>query len=275
MQKDRSAMSDIDEMTRYDTVLEARNLGIRYSAASSLVLDSISLEVRRGETVTIIGASGCGKSTLLRILSGLLDPTLGSVSIRSELSGDDDQGGMNARIMVFQDLGLLPWRTVRGNVSFGMELAGIDRATRATRVNEFLALVGMDSYDRLFPYQLSGGMAQRTALARALVLKPAVLLLDEPFAALDAQTRLNMQLELCRLTESLKMTTLLVTHAIDEAVFVADRVIVLGGSPSHIVQEFPIDLPKPRSLEVRDLPEFKSVVDEVFACLRDDIVGRM
>ena len=268
-------MSDLGKVTRYDTVLQASNIGIRYSDTSKFVLDSISLEVRRGETLTIIGASGCGKSTLLRILSGLLNPTLGSVSMNSEIGSDSAEIRVNARIMVFQDLGLLPWRTVRANVSFGMELAGIDKATRESRVDEVLALVGMDSYEKLLPFQLSGGMAQRTALARALVLKPAVLLLDEPFAALDAQTRLNMQLELCRLTESLEMTTLLVTHATDEAVFVADRVVVLGGSPSHIVEEFLIDIPKPRSLEVRDLPRFRSLVDELFACLKDDIITRM
>ncbi|WP_439623269.1 ABC transporter ATP-binding protein [Shinella sp.] len=205
------------------------------------VLDNVSLAIAPGEFVALLGPSGCGKSTLLRLAAGLETPTTGSVREdgRPIAAPDPD------RILVFQDPTLFPWRTVRGNIAIGLEARGLIRE-REYRIDEVLKLVKLEGFSDFYPHQLSGGMAQRAALARALVNDPKLLLLDEPFGKLDSLTRLRMQNELLDLWKSAGFTALLVTHDVEEALLLADRVIVLSDRPASIVAEVRVDQPHPR-----------------------------
>jgi ABC-type nitrate/sulfonate/bicarbonate transport system ATPase subunit len=216
------------------------------------VLQDINLSARPGEFVALVGSSGCGKTTLLRILLGLERAFEGSVL----LDGAPIQGPSVERGIVFQEHRLLPWLTVFENVGFG--LRGIeDKAERQRRIDEALQLVGLQSFGQAYPGQLSGGMAQRAAIARALVNKPRVLLLDEPLGALDALTRLKMQRELDGLVQSEKVTTVLVTHDIEEAVYLADRVVVLSSRPGRVQREVVVSLQRPRNRDSRDFLAIK------------------
>ena len=206
------------------------------------VLQEIDLTLQRGEFGAIIGPSGCGKSTLLRLLAGLEFPDRGEVAVDGvpvSRPGPD-------RVMIFQDHALYPWRTVADNAGFGLELAGVARRERAERVSRVLAQVGLAGFEHYYPSQLSGGMRQRAAIARALVLDPQMLLLDEPYGALDAMTRLTMQNELLRLWSQSGKTMLLITHDIDEALYLADRVYVMSPRPGRILSVLTPDLPRPR-----------------------------
>ncbi|MDX3974815.1 ABC transporter ATP-binding protein [Shinella sp.] len=212
------------------------------------VLDTVSLAIAPGEFVALLGPSGCGKSTLLRLAAGLETPTTGSVREdgRPITAPDPD------RILVFQDPTLFPWRTVRGNIAIGLEARGLIRE-REFRLDEVLKLVKLEGFSDFYPHQLSGGMAQRAALARALVNDPKLLLLDEPFGKLDSLTRLRMQNELLDLWKSAGFTALLVTHDVEEALLLADRVIVLSDRPASIVAEVRVDQPHPRRRDDADL----------------------
>lgn len=205
------------------------------------VLDRVSFEVEPGAFVALLGPSGCGKSTLLRLLAGLDHPTTGAVEVAGEAVGDPDP----SRILVFQDPTLFPWRTVWDNVALGLEAQGVLKSRR-DRVDAALALVGLTGFDKAYPHQLSGGMAQRVALARALVNEPRLLLLDEPLGKLDSLTRLAMQTELVSLWQRSRLTALLVTHDVEEAIFLAERVIIFGPRPARIVADIAVDLPYPR-----------------------------
>jgi NitT/TauT family transport system ATP-binding protein len=256
-----------------DVVLQVRDVSFRYGSGG-LILDDISLEVRAGETLGIIGTSGCGKSTLLRLVAGLEHVTVGAIDVRAREHIDGAVTTSRSKpVMVFQDLALLPWRTVTGNVQLGLELLGMPRSQRRERAAEVLATVGMTDHAQQLPYQLSGGMKQRAALARALAVNPPVLLLDEPFAALDAQTRLIMQAEVSEITSKIGCTSVLVTHAIDEAVFMSDRILVLSPRPGRLTAAVTVDLPRPRGLEVRATETFKRLVDEIFDTLKPDLVN--
>jgi NitT/TauT family transport system ATP-binding protein len=205
------------------------------------VLDVIDLSVGAAEFVALLGPSGCGKSTLLRLIAGLEPPRAGRIVMgEQEVAGPDP-----SRILMFQDPTLYPWRTVRQNVRLGLETRGLSRAC-GHRVDEMLRQVGLDGFENAWPHQLSGGMAQRVALARALVNDPSVLLLDEPLANLDAMTRLAMQAELVALWERRRFTAFLVTHDVEEALYLAQRVLVLGRRPARILAGIAVDLPYPR-----------------------------
>ncbi|MFO1541435.1 MAG: ABC transporter ATP-binding protein [Chloroflexota bacterium] len=205
-------------------------------------LAGCSLGVAAGEVVALVGPSGCGKSTLLRLVAGLLAPDAGSVTV-----GDLPVRGPSERVgLVFQEPRLLPWRSARENVAYPLELRGIPAAERRDRADALLTLVGLAPFADARPAQLSGGMAQRVAVARALVLDPPVLLLDEPFGALDALTRDRLDEELLALRDRLRMTILIVTHSIPEAVFLADRVVVLSPAPGRVTHEIPVALARPR-----------------------------
>ena len=205
-------------------------------------LDGIELRVRAGEVVAIVGPSGSGKSTLLRLIAGLLTPDTGTVSV-----GDRPVAGPDPHVgLVFQEPRLLPWRSALDNVGFPQELSGRPLAEREARARALMALVGLTGFEDALPTQLSGGMAQRVALARALTLEPRVLLLDEPFGALDALTRDRLDAELLGLWERLGATIVIVTHSIPEAVFLADRVVVLSARPGRVIADVPVDLPRPR-----------------------------
>jgi len=208
-------------------------------------LDGVSLEVRPGEVVALIGPNGCGKSTLLRVLSGLIAPDRGTVSVDGDpVTGPDPRIGL-----VFQEPRLLAWRSAADNVAFPLELAGRPRAEQAARAIELLGLVAATDVAGAKPRTLSGGMRQRVSIARALALEPAVLLLDEPFSALDALTRERLNAELQALWGRLRTTIVLVTHSIPEAVFLADRVVVLSPRPGRVVADIPVGLPRSRRLD--------------------------
>jgi ABC-type nitrate/sulfonate/bicarbonate transport system ATPase subunit len=211
-------------------------------------LEAVSLDIGAGEMVSLVGPSGCGKSTLLRLFTGLDEPTAGELWAGNErISGPSAERGL-----VFQDPNLFPWLTVRRNVQSGLVARGVLRERRA-EVEEFLKLVGLEAFANAYPHQLSGGMAQRVALARALVNHPKVLLLDEPLGALDAFTRMRMQDEVLRLWRARGTTMLLVTHDIDEAIYMSDRIVIMTPSPGRVERIIDVNLPRPRE---RNAPEF-------------------
>ena len=228
-------------------------------AQPTRALGTTSLQVASGEFVGIVGPSGCGKTTLLRILGGLLRPTRGQVLLKGQpLTGPRPEVGY-----VFQHANLMPWRTVLRNVALPLELQGQPASEIDRRAQEVLDLVGLQGFEHSYPRQLSGGMAQRAALARTLIHKPELLLLDEPFGALDALTRERINLELLRIREAYDYTAVMVTHSIAEAVFLADRVLVMSHRPGRIVAEVDVSLPTPRTLEVMGTPEFAGLTREV------------
>jgi NitT/TauT family transport system ATP-binding protein len=239
----------------------------RTGKASNQALKGINLSICEGAFVSIVGASGSGKSTLLRIIDGLLAPTAGSVSVDGKAvtrPGPD-------RAMVFQQDALLPWKTVTENVGYGLALARARKGEVARIAQRFVDLTGLRGFEGHYPHQLSGGMRQRVNVARALAVDPRILLLDEPFAALDAQTREIMQTELLSIWQSTRKTVLLITHQIDEAVFLSDRVVVFSARPGQVLEEVEINLPRPRSLELKRAPAFGSLVDHIWKLIEAEV----
>lgn len=228
-------------------------------------LDQLDLTVQSGEFVSIIGPSGCGKSTLLMILAGLLDPTSGHIS----LDGHAIRGPGLDRGIVFQDFALFPWLTVQGNVEFGLHMKGISGTKADEIAQRYLRLVNLEGFARTYPARLSGGMKQRVGIARALAYEPEVLLMDEPFGALDALTRSELQSLLARIWETTGKTVVFVTHSIREAVFLSDRVIVLSGRPARIIEDVPIDLPRPRDRLTADFSRLERRLGELLAQQHD------
>jgi len=230
-------------------------------------LHDFDIGVREGEFLSIVGPSGCGKSTFLSILLGLIKPDSGEV----DLHGRRIEGPGTDRAMVFQEFGLLPWRTVQQNVELGLQLKGMPAAARRDVALHFIKMVGLSGFTGHYPHELSGGMKQRVGLARALATDPAVLLMDEPFAALDAQTRDLMQVELLRIWHDTRKTVLFVTHQIDEAIYLSDRVLVMTKRPGRAKRIFSIDLPRPRDYEMRMTPAFNDLKLEIWRALQDEI----
>jgi NitT/TauT family transport system ATP-binding protein len=227
-----------------------------------VALEGVNLDVGPGEFVSCVGPSGCGKTTLLRVLAGGLEPTSGSVRF----------GAGRGRVgVVFQEHSLLPWRTTIDNVAFGLEIAGIDRKDRRRIAGEYLDLVGLTGFETCYPRQLSGGMKQRANLARALAIDPDVLLMDEPFAALDAQTKEVMQSELLNVWSETRHTVIFITHQIDEAIYLSDRVIAMSRRPGKVKAELTIDLDRPRPLSVKRTPKFVEYADQIWSLLDRDI----
>ena len=230
-------------------------------------LQDINLAVERGEFIALVGPSGCGKTTFLRIVAGLEPASLGEVTLdgRAVRSPGADRG------FVFQSDNLLPWRTVFANAIIGREVAGHVGPAERQRTMELLKLVGLEGFEHYHPRQLSGGMRQRVNLARALAIDPEVLLMDEPFSSLDAQTREIMQTELMRIWEDGRKTVLFVTHQIDEAVFLADRVLVFARRPGRLRESVAIELPRPRALAIKRTAEFVRYVDHIWRLIEDDV----
>ena len=233
-------------------------------------LNHLNLEITQGEFVSIVGPSGCGKSTFLNMLLGLLRPDGGGL----EMNGRPITGPGQERAMVFQEFGLLPWRTVTANVELGLELKGTPAVLRAERAMELIKLVGLQGFERHYPHELSGGMKQRVGLARALATEPEVLLMDEPFAALDAQTRDLMQSELLQIWERTRKTVLFVTHSIEEAAYLSDRVIVMTARPGRAKETLKIELPRPRDYEMRLTPEFNEIKSRIWEVLKEELISR-
>jgi NitT/TauT family transport system ATP-binding protein len=254
---------EIDRMTyRYWMEREEREF---------VAFADVSLDVADGEFVCICGPSGCGKTTLLNVMAGLLTYDEGSMRV----GGVPVNGPGVSRSMVFQHASLLPWRTVAANVRYGMEMQRrFDRATMDARTQQFVKLVGLDGFESRYPSELSGGMQQRVNLARALATDPEVLLMDEPFAALDAQTREFMQAELLKIWSRAGKTVVFITHQIDEAVFLADRVVVMGTRPGRIKGEFQIPFARPRTLAVKRDPEFLKHCDQIWTLIEEE-AGRI
>lgn len=228
-----------------------------------LAVDGFDLQVGEGEFVCLLGPSGCGKTTVLRIIAGLEPASSGSVRVhgRPVMSAGPERG------MVFQEFALFPWRTARRNIEFGLEIKGMSEAERRKVSSKYIELVGLTGFEDAHPKELSGGMKQRVGIARALANDPAVLLMDEPFGALDAQTRNLMQKELLRIWSATRKTVLFVTHSVDEAVFLADRVVVMTARPGMIKKAIPVPLSRPRE---RTSPEFISIRGEVLAELEEE-----
>jgi NitT/TauT family transport system ATP-binding protein len=225
----------------------------------------VSAAVESEEFVAVLGPSGCGKSTLLNIVGGLLAPSAGRVYFEGEAP---PARGRQVAAMVFQEFGLFPWRTVQANVEFGLEEAGVPPAERRERARRHVELIGLAGFESRYPHQLSGGMRQRVGIARALAVEPAVLLMDEPFSALDAQTRQLMQEELLAIWERTRKTILYVTHNIQEAVYMADRVIVLSRRPGRILDEIPIALPRPRTEAMAGETAFVQAAERIWTLIK-------
>ena len=251
--------------------LEARGICLEYYQARTesglLALDDVSLEVRSGEFVSMVGPSGCGKTTFLTVVDGLLPPTAG----RIYLDGKEVREPGPDRAMVFQDASLLPWRTVLGNVLYGLECQKVDRRSALDRARTFIDMVGLSGFEHHYPHELSGGMQQRVNLARALALDPQILLMDEPFASLDAQTRELMQEELLAIWQRAGKTVLFVTHQINEAVYLSDRVIVFSARPGRVKRVIPIEIERPRKLRVKRDPRFLRYEDEIWTQIEDEV----
>jgi len=249
--------------------LELRNVSMVYSQRGKpfAAVRDVSLQVEAGQFISIVGASGCGKTTLLRIVDGLTTPTRGQVWVDGQAVNrpGPDRG------FVFQQDALFPWRTLLDNVIFGLEIQGRSRKESRERAAGLLSLVGLNGFEHHFPHELSGGMRQRANLARALTIDPDVLLMDEPFASLDAQTREIMQSELLRIWRSNRKTVLFVTHQIDEAVYLADRVVVMTSRPGQVKAVLDIDIPRPRDLSVKRTPAFLELVDEIWKMIEEEV----
>jgi sulfonate transport system ATP-binding protein len=248
-----------EELSKPALIIE--DLGKEYRVGSRRVpvLHHLDLAIERGEFVSIVGGSGCGKSTLLRIIAGLENSFSGTI----ELDGQPIHGPDTDRGLVFQEPRLFPWLTVEENIAFGLDRP---KAEREKMVREHLALVGLEGFASAFPHQLSGGMAQRAAIARAIVNRPKILLMDEPFGALDAFTRIQMQEEVLKIWRAEQSTVILVTHDIDEAVFLSDRVLVMSNRPGTIRRTYPIDLPRPRDRNSHEFIGYRrQIYHEFFA----------
>jgi ABC-type nitrate/sulfonate/bicarbonate transport system ATPase subunit len=249
--------------------LRIDNVALRFKSRAGTpvtALDNISFDVGDQEFSVIVGPSGCGKTSLLRLVAGLIEPTEGSISLdNAQISGPGKDRGM-----VFQSYTLFPWLTVQDNVEFGLRIAGMAAAERRETARRFIAQVGLNGFERLYPKQLSGGMMQRVALARALANDPAVLLMDEPFGALDSQTRSLMQELLLDIWQSAHKTVLFITHDIDESILLGDRVYVMTARPGRIKEMVEIDLPRPRTVEMLTTDAFISIKRRIMHSIHEE-----
>ena len=230
-----------------------------------IALENVCLTVEQEEVVVLVGPSGCGKSTLLNMVGGLLAPTTGRILMEGLTEDREPSVGM-----VFQEVGLFPWRTVASNIGFGLEESGLPEAERRERVQRHIDLVGLSGFETSYPHQLSGGMRQRAGIARTLAIQPDLLLMDEPFSALDAQTRTLMQEELLRIWETHRLSTLYVTHNIQEAVYLADRIVVLSRRPGRVNSILTIDLPRRGRDRTENISRFNEYCDHIWSLIRKD-----
>jgi NitT/TauT family transport system ATP-binding protein len=256
-----------------DAILVVDNISVRFETADAAVVavDDVSFNVKPGEFLSVIGPSGCGKSTLFNVIGGLLGNYQGTVSVDGEtISGPHKSIGM-----VFQEESTFPWRSVTDNVAFPLELIGMPKGKRIERARHFIALVGLGGFENRYPGELSGGMRQRVSLARTLASEPKILLMDEPFAALDEQTRLLLGDKVLQIQQQLKQTTLLITHNITEAVQMSDRILVMTYRPGKVKRIVDIDLPRPRTSEIVGSEAFGRYVAQIWSDLREEATRGM
>jgi NitT/TauT family transport system ATP-binding protein len=252
-----------------ETVITVENLTKIYNqhtAEAVTALEDIDLEISDNEFVSIVGPSGCGKSTLLKIVAGLIETTSGSVRVM----GTDVTGPTQETGLVFQDPSLFPWRTVMRNASFGLEVMGADKEQRQRKAQEMLDLVGLGGFENAYPEELSGGMKQRVNLARTLATDPEILLMDEPFGALDEQTRMFMGQELLRIWKETNQTIVFVTHSLQESVLLSDRVAVMSNRPGKILHTVDVDLPRPRETDIIENKRFTEIQSEIWSIIEDE-----
>ncbi len=249
-------------------VIEIDKLSLTYQAADGpvLALSDIDLQVRAGEFISFIGPSGCGKTTLMRVIANLVEPSTGTIKVNG--MSPEEARLKRAYGYVFQAPALYPWRTVRRNLMLPLEIMGMPRTEREARARKYLALVGLDGFENKFPWQLSGGMQQRVSIARALGFEPQLLLMDEPFGALDEINRDRLNEHLLRLWEKTRVTVVFVTHSIPEAVYLSNRIVVMSPRPGRILEVIDSDLPPDRTLDVRETPEFLAIAHRVRMALR-------
>lgn len=269
--KDRVRADRTDELYKDipegETLMKIDKLRVVYKTDDSetVAVDDFTLDVKKGELISIVGPSGCGKTTILRSIAGLLQPTSGRITI-----GDKECTAPGSdRGMVFQDFALFPWRSVQKNVEFGMEIAGVPKEERRERAERYIKAVGLEKFANARIHELSGGMKQRVGIARALVMHPAVILMDEPFGALDAQTRNIMQEQLTKIIQHSERTIIFVTHSVDEALFLSDRVVVLTKRPSTIYKVIDVPWDRPRD---RASPEFTALRKQILTYLEQQNV---
>ena len=269
--KDRVRADRTDELykdiSEGETLMRIDKLRVVYKTDDSetVAVDDFTLDVKKGELISIVGPSGCGKTTILRSIAGLLQPTSGRITI-----GDKECTAPGSdRGMVFQDFALFPWRSVQKNVEFGMEVAGVPKEERRERAERYIKAVGLEKFANARIHELSGGMKQRVGIARALVMHPAVILMDEPFGALDAQTRNIMQEQLTKIIQHSERTIVFVTHSVDEALFLSDRVVVLTKRPSTIYKVIDVPWDRPRD---RASPEFTALRKQILTYLEQQNV---
>jgi NitT/TauT family transport system ATP-binding protein len=268
----KASLKIVSDMTKIADApaIEIRGLSLVFATADTpvIALSNIDLSIRRGEFVSFIGPSGCGKTTLLRLLAGLVRPSAGEISFHDQ----PISGPSRSRVIVFQDYGraLLPWRKVWANVALALESRGIPKGERRDRAYALLERMGLTAVGEYFPGQLSGGMQQRVQIARALALEPQLLLMDEPFGALDAMTRQGLQDEIARLALEQQITVVFITHDLEEAIYLGDRVVALAANPGRVASMGDVDLPRPRNqLTTREDPRFLAHRHRLFGLLMD------
>jgi NitT/TauT family transport system ATP-binding protein len=251
--------------------LEAQDIRLEYFQPRTntrlLALGGVNLTVMDGEFVSVVGPSGCGKTTFLSVVDGLIAATSGRILV----DGKEVTKPGPDRALVFQDASLLPWRTVLRNVLYGLECLGVKTREARERAAHFIEMVGLAGFEQHYPYELSGGMQQRVNLARALVMDPKILLMDEPFASLDAQTREVMQEELLRIWMQAGKTVLFVTHQIDEAIYLSDRIVVFSGRPGQVKEIIPVAIERPRRLAVKRETRFHQIEDRIWSLIEEDV----
>ncbi len=270
-----SSTSPVDT-PRGEVVIDARDLRVGYRKLREKIdltaLTGVNLRIRKGEFIAIVGPSGCGKTTFINVVAGLIKPWGGTM----EVNGRPVDGPGPDRAMVFQDYALMPWRTIEDNVRFGLEFQshGLSKGELDDRVSRYIELVGLKGFRRSFPHELSGGMRQRVGIARALVCEPQILLADEPFGAVDAMTREGMQAELERIIAQTGQTVVLITHSIDEAITLADRVVLISHRPGQIREIVDVDLPRARAdYDVKAHPTYLKLREHVWGLLKDEAFG--
>jgi NitT/TauT family transport system ATP-binding protein len=250
--------------------LEARDVTVAYQRSRErdtlVALEGLNLEVEAGEFLIMVGPSGCGKSTFLNVAAGLMAPASGEMLVE----GNPVRGPGAERAVVFQDYALMPWRTVVGNIRFGLEMQRRIDSSTPEKVARYIEMVGLGGFEEAYPRELSGGMRQRVGLARALVTEPRILLMDEPLAAVDAMTREEMQIELSRIVAETGQAVVFITHSVDEAITLGDRIAVITSRPGRVKAILPVHIPKPRGRDIRQLEEYIALRDEIWSLLAVD-----